>query len=120
VLSAALNQEAWDGEWYWRATKDSGEKLGSRENTEGKIYLNAQTWAVIGDVADEARAGQVLDAVERYLEHKAGPLLLAPAYTTPDEQIGYLTRYAPGLRENGESTRMRHMGSACCGHSRPR
>jgi cellobiose phosphorylase len=101
VLSAALNQEAWDGEWYWRATKDSGEKLGSKENAEGRIYLNAQTWAVIGDVADGARAGQVMDAVERLLEHKAGPLLLAPAYTTPDGEIGYLTRYAPGVRENG-------------------
>ena len=68
---------------------------------KGRIYLNAQTWAVIAGVADEERAGQVMDAVERYLEHKAGPLLLAPAYTTPDAHIGYLSRYAPGVRENG-------------------
>jgi cellobiose phosphorylase len=101
VLSSVLNEDGWDGEWYWRATKDSGEKLGSSENQEGKIYLNAQTWAVIADVANEVRAGQVMDAVERYLEHKAGPLLLTPAYTTPDAYIGYLSRYAPGVRENG-------------------
>ncbi len=101
LIREALNQEGWDGEWYWRATKDSGEKLGSKENKEGMIYLNAQTWAVIADVADETRAGQVMDAVERYLEHKAGPLLLVPAYQTPDANIGYLSRYAPGVRENG-------------------
>ena len=101
VLRGVLNQEGWDGQWYWRATKDSGEKLGSRENKEGKIYLNAQTWAVIAEVADEARMAQVMDAVERHLERRAGPLLLAPAYRTPDVNIGYLTRYAPGVRENG-------------------
>lgn len=101
ILREALNQEGWDGGWYWRATKDSGEKIGSRENREGKIFLNAQTWAVIADVADEQRSAQVMDAVEHYLERKAGPLLLSPAYTKPDVNIGYLSRYAPGVRENG-------------------
>jgi cellobiose phosphorylase len=101
VVRGVLNQEGWDGQWYWRATKDSGEKLGSRENREGKIYLNAQTWAVLADVADDARARQVMDAVEEHLEYKAGPLLLSPAYKTPDVNIGYLSRYAPGARENG-------------------
>jgi cellobiose phosphorylase len=100
-LREVLNNHAWDGEWYFRATKDSGEKIGSKENAEGKVFLNAQTWAVIANVADRARAGQVLDIVERMLEHKAGPLLLVPAYSVPDRFIGYLTRYAPGMRENG-------------------
>jgi cellobiose phosphorylase len=100
-LKQALNEIGWDGEWYLRATKDSGEKIGSRECREGKIYLNAQTWAVIAGVADGERAGQVMDAVERKLEFSVGPLLLHPAYTNPDPEIGYLTRYAPGVRENG-------------------
>jgi len=75
--------------------------LGSHVNTEGKIYLNAQTWAVISGVAEGERAEAVMDAVEKHLEHKAGPLLLHPAYTIADEKIGYLTRYNPGMRENG-------------------
>jgi cellobiose phosphorylase len=100
-LKRALNELGWDGEWYFRATKDSGEKIGSRENREGKIFLNAQTWAVIGGVAEGERAEQVMDAVEQKLEFKAGPLLLHPAYTRPDMEIGYLSRYAPGVRENG-------------------
>ncbi len=100
-LRKAINRYGWDGEWYWSASKDSGEKLGSRTNKEGRIHLNAQTWSVISGVADPRRSGQVMDAVEKHLEKKAGPLLLYPAYKSPDEKIGYLTRYSPGMRENG-------------------
>jgi len=100
-LKEAINNIAWDGEWYSRGTKDNGEKFGSKENEDGKIFLNAQTWAVIAGVADRERAEQVMDAVEKNLEYKAGPLLLYPAYKTPDKFIGYLSRYAPGMRENG-------------------
>jgi cellobiose phosphorylase len=100
-LKTAINTHGWDGGWYYRATKDSGSKIGSRENEEGKIFLNAQTWSVIAGVADEERAYQVMDEVEKSLEFKAGPVLLYPAYTTPDKFIGYLTRYGPGMRENG-------------------
>ena len=100
-LRQALNKHAWDGGWYWSATKDSGEKIGSRSNKDGKIHLNAQTWSVIAGVADEKRSKQVMDVVEKQLEKKAGPLLLFPAYKTPDEKIGYLTRYSAGMRENG-------------------
>ena len=100
-LKNVLNEHGWDGEWYYRATTDSGTKLGSKENKEGKIFLNAQTWAVIAGVAEGERAMAVLQAVEKQLEFKAGPLLLYPAYRRPDRGIGYLTRYAPGVRENG-------------------
>ncbi len=100
-LRTGLNTTGWDGSYYWGATKDSGEKIGSRGNREGRLWLNPQTWAVIGGVADAARAGQVMDVVERELETEIGPLLLAPAYTVPDRMIGYLTRYSAGMRENG-------------------
>lgn len=100
-LKMKLNTTGWDGEWYYRATKDNGEKLGSRDNGEGKIYLNAQTWAVIAGVAEEQRAHQVMEMVEKYLESDVGPLLLSPAYSSPDPEIGYLTRYSPSMRENG-------------------
>jgi cellobiose phosphorylase len=100
-LRSRLNTLGWDGAYYWGATKDSGEKIGSRMNVEGRIWLNPQTWAIIGGVADPERARQVMDAVERELEKEIGPLLLAPAYTVPDSSIGYLTRYSAGMRENG-------------------
>lgn len=101
ALVAAINENAWDGEWYWRATLDSGEKLGSRENARGAIYLNAQTWAVLNDVAPPERAASAMKAVKERLVSEAGALLLAPAYDRPVREIGYITRYAPGMRENG-------------------
>ncbi len=101
ALVAAINEHAWDGEWYWRATLDSGEKLGSRESARGAIYLNAQTWAVLNDVAPPERAAAAMKAVKERLVSEAGALLLAPAYDRPVREIGYITRYAPGMRENG-------------------
>ncbi|MCU7494426.1 MAG: glycosyl transferase family 36 [Ignavibacteria bacterium] len=100
-LKKAFEKHAWDGEWFFRATKDSGEKIGSRENSEGKIYLNAQSWAVISGITSDERKNRAMDAVEKYLLKDFGPLLLSPAYSKPDKYIGYLSRYAAGKRENG-------------------
>ena len=92
---------AWDGEWYWGATKDDGSKIGSSENIEGRIWLNTQTWAVLSGITDTEKQNLAMDAVSKYLLKDFGALLLQPAYSIPDENIGYLTRYAPGRRENG-------------------
>ena len=100
-LRDAVNQHGWDGAWYWRATKDSGEILGSAACQEGKIYLNAQTWSIIGGTAAPDRASAVMEAVEQHLDKEYGPILFTPAYATVDPDIGYITRYAPGRRENG-------------------
>jgi cellobiose phosphorylase len=101
ALRDAINQVAWDGEWYWRATNDKGELLGSHLNPEGRIFLNAQTWAILSNTASPERAAQVWGSLEKWLLKDYGPLLLYPAYHTPDPAIGYLSRYAPGIRENG-------------------
>jgi cellobiose phosphorylase len=100
-LKRNLNRHGWDGEYYYGATKDDGERLGSARNRQGRVWLNTQTWAILADVADPKRARQVFDIVEQKLEGKNGTLLLTPAYSVPDPDIGYLTRYAAGMRENG-------------------
>jgi cellobiose phosphorylase len=100
-LKKAFDKYAWDGEWFYRATKDNGEKIGSKKNKEGKIYLNAQTWSVISGIADKNKQLKAMESVTKLLLKKNGTLLLSPAYTKPDEMIGYLSRYAPGRRENG-------------------
>src|SRR5690606_8741514 len=100
-LRDALNTVGWDGEWYWRATLDDGTVLGSRESEEARIFLNVQTWAIINGVADGDRAEQIMNAVEKHLHREYGPLLFVPAFSKPDPRVGYLTRYAPGTRENG-------------------
>lgn len=97
----AINAHAWDGEWYRYGTKDSGEWVGASSCAEGKIHLNAQTWAVLSGVAPANRAKDAWGAVKKHLLSPYGPLLLYPAYTIPDATIGYVTRYSPGSRENG-------------------
>ncbi len=100
-LKIAFEKYAWDGEWFWRATKDDGNKIGSKNSPEGKIYLNAQTWSVISNIADKEKQKKAMKSVTKHLLKKNGCLLLSPAYTKPDKMIGYLSRYAPGRRENG-------------------
>ena len=100
-LIKSLNKYGWDGAWYRRATTDTGRILGSSKEKEGRIFLNAETWALLNDIADDSKKGSVIRYMKKYLLREYGPLLLYPAYKTPDTEIGYLTRYAPGVRENG-------------------
>ncbi len=100
-LKKAINKYGFDGSYFIGATKDDGSPLGSRKNKEGKIYLNSQTWAIISGSATKENAKKAMESARKYLYREYGPLLLTPAYTSPDSSIGYITRYAPGVRENG-------------------
>lgn len=100
-LYKAVNGPGWDGKYYWAASTDDGTLIGSEKVKQGKIHLNTQTWAILYGLAPKERIPSMLQAVEKYLYRDYGPLLLYPAYSIPDERIGYLTRYAPGVRENG-------------------
>ncbi|MEO1129443.1 MAG: glycosyl transferase family 36 [Planctomycetota bacterium] len=100
-LLKAANTTAWDGRWFRRAITDDGEWLGSADCSEGSIYLNPQTWAILTDGAPEDRLRTAWDSVREHLLREMGPLLLYPAYTEPRTDIGYITRYSPGSRENG-------------------
>jgi cellobiose phosphorylase len=101
ALADAVNTHGWDGGWYIRGTLDDGCRLGSAANPAGKIFLNAQTWAVLSGVAPPERAAACMAAVREHLVTPAGALLLTPAFVHPVPEIGYITRYAPGMRENG-------------------
>jgi len=96
-----FNDYGYDGKYFLQGTTDLGEKVGSHENKEGKVFLNPQVWAVISDITDKQHKESAMNAVSRYLLKDYGALLLYPAYTKPRTDIGYVTRYAPGLRENG-------------------
>lgn len=101
ALKTNINKYAWDGSWYIRATRDDGKILGSAKCNEAKIFLNAQTWAIINEVVPKERLPGMLSSMRALLYRRYGPILLYPAFKQSDEKIGYLTRYAPGLRENG-------------------
>jgi cellobiose phosphorylase len=100
-LKTALNNHGWDGEWYRMATTDDGLLLGSKENDEGQIFLMPNNWAVISGAAEGERGQTAMASVTQYLLKDYGTLLNYPAFTKPRPDIGYVTRYAPGLRENG-------------------
>lgn len=91
----------WDGEWYLRGFTKSGRKIGTSESEEGKIFLNAQTWAVYSGVVSKERGMMCMDAVDRHLFSRYGLHLLWPAYSKPDDEIGYVTRVYRGIKENG-------------------
>ena len=100
-LKDALNRYGWDGDWYLQATTDEGLPLGSKDCTEGKIFLMPNIWALISGAAEPEKAQAAMRAVTQYLLKDYGTLLNDPAFTRPRPDIGYVTRYAPGLRENG-------------------
>lgn len=100
-IKEAINRNGWDGEWYLAGYTDAGEKVGSRENQEGCIYLNSQTWAILAGIPDPERQEKCLKALDTQLDSPYGPLTLYPTYRKYNPAIGRLTGFVPGIWENG-------------------
>jgi cyclic beta-1,2-glucan synthetase len=102
ALRQALEQHAWDGQWYRRAFFDDGTPLGSRQNDECQIDSIAQTWAVLAD-AQSHRTAQAMQAVMQRLVRRDDRLVLlfAPPFDRSMLDPGYVKGYLPGIRENG-------------------
>jgi cyclic beta-1,2-glucan synthetase len=94
---------AWDGEWYRRAYFDDGTPLGSRENTECRIDVIAQSWSVISGTGRAGRTTQALASADRLLVDRGARLilLLTPPFDRAEPNPGYIRSYVPGVRENG-------------------
>ncbi len=100
-MAAALNQYAWDGEWYRCALDDDGCPIGSKQNEEGKIFLNMQSWAQLGRVCDDDRWNSAWQNVEKHLNTGWGLMLNWPCYTRPQANVGRMSYVRPGAAENG-------------------
>lgn len=102
-LIAAIEQEAWDGDWYRRATFDNGSWLGSKTSQECRIDSIAQSWAVLSKAADPSRAKQAMVSLEQHLIRRDDgmALLFTPPFDHTADDPGYIKGYPPGLRENG-------------------
>jgi cyclic beta-1,2-glucan synthetase len=103
VLRQAVEDEAWDGEWYRRAYFDDGSPLGSSSSEECRIASMAQSWAVLSGAADPDRALCAMRSVEQELVRDDERLLLlfTPPFDQIDRDPGYIKSYPPGIRENG-------------------
>ncbi len=95
------NTQLWDGEWFIRGITARGRKIGTQEDVEGRVHLESNAWAVLSGAADDGKADQALAAIDEYLYTPYGILLNTPSYTVPDDDIGFVTRVYPGLKENG-------------------
>jgi len=99
-VRAACERELWDGEWYLRGITAKGLKVGSKENDEGKVFLESNTWAVVSDVASAERGKSAMDAVDKHLYSEYGIHLLWPAFSKPNDDIGFVGRVYKGIKEN--------------------
>lgn len=95
------NRELWDKEWFIRGITKNGKKIGTSEDAEGKVHLESNAWAVLSGAGDVEKGKRAMDSVDKYLFTPYGILLNAPSYTVPDDDIGFVTRVYPGLKENG-------------------
>ena len=100
-LRQVTNDICWDGEWYLRAFRDNGEPIGVSAATQGKIFLNAQSWAVISELAPKDRADRAMASSREYLATPFGMQIVAPSFTEIDDTVGLISRCVPGKKENG-------------------
>lgn len=103
ALRTALEQHAWDGQWYRRAWFDDGTPLGSSDSDECRIDSLSQSWAVLSGAMDPARSAQAMEAMHQQLvDADAGIVkLLVPPFDRTGHDPGYIRGYVPGVRENG-------------------
>ncbi len=100
-MRTAVEQHGWDGNWFLRAYDANGNKIGSRENEEGRIFIEPQGMCPMAGIGlDNGRAATALDAVYERLATEHGILLHQPAYTTYRLDLGEISSYPPGYKEN--------------------
>lgn len=99
----AIEEHAWDGDWYLRAYYDDGSPLGSRRSQECQIDAIAQSWSVLSGAGDPDRAQQAMNSAWDRLGDPANnlALLFTPPFDKTTKDPGYIKDYPPGVRENG-------------------
>ena len=100
-MEAAVKKYGWDGEWFLRAYDYFGNKIGSRECEEGKIFIESQGWCTMARIgAEEGLCDKALDSAKKYLECEYGLVLNNPAYTKYYIDYGEISSYPEGYKEN--------------------
>ena len=102
AMCQAVEQYGWDGEWYLRAYDFDGNKIGSAENEEGKIFIESQGWCAMARIgADKQMPEKALDSAVKWLDSEHGMVLNYPAYTRYHLEMGEQSTYPAGYKENG-------------------
>ena len=97
----AILKDGWDGDWFVRAYDAYSHKVGSKECREGQIYIEPQGFCVLAGVGvKEGLAEKALNSVKERLDTKYGVMILQPAYTEYHLELGEVSSYPPGYKEN--------------------
>ncbi len=97
----AIVKDGWDGDWFVRAYDAYGKKIGSRECEEGQIYIESNGFCPLAGIGvKEGLAKKALDSVKEKLDTKYGVMILQPAYTKYHLELGEISSYPPGYKEN--------------------
>ncbi len=100
-METAIEDAGWDGSWFVRAYDAYGKAVGSHTCEEGQIYIEPQGMCVMAGVGvEDGKAETALKSVEQKLETKYGIVLLQPAYTKYHVELGEISSYPPGYKEN--------------------
>jgi cellobiose phosphorylase len=100
-MEAAVRAHGWDGAWFRRAYDYFGDPVGSAENDEGRIFVEPQGMCVMAGIGlDDGRAAQALASVAEHLTTEHGIVLQQPAYTRYHLELGEISSYPPGYKEN--------------------
>ena len=100
-MSATVMDAGWDGEWFLRAYDHYKNKIGSKECEDGKIFIEPQGFCVMAEIGkDEGYCLKSMQSVEKYLDTKYGIVLLQPPYHRYHVELGEISSYPPGYKEN--------------------
>ena len=101
AMITAVKKHGWDGEWFLRAYDFKGNKIGSNENEEGKIFIESQGWCTMAGIGlEEGLCDKALDSVKERMECEHGIVLNNPAYTHYHVEMGEISSYPEGYKEN--------------------
>ena len=97
----SVEKYAWNGKWFYRCFDDDGKAIGSERDEFAKIWLNPQSWAVIGNTGTREMQREAMDLAKKYLDTDVGMMLLAPGFETWPKVKDPFHGYNPGTGENG-------------------
>ncbi len=101
TVERAVLEHGWDGEWFLRAYDYFGHKVGSRDCDEGRIFIEPQGFCVMAGIGvGDGKALRALDSVKEHLDTRFGIVLNQPAYSTYHVELGEISSYPPGYKEN--------------------
>jgi cellobiose phosphorylase len=102
AMATAVESHGWDGEWFLRAYDSNGDRIGSKDNAEGQIFIEPQGFAAMAGIGLESgKISSALDAVAKHLATDYGIVLNYPAYSRYYPEYGEISTYPPGYKENG-------------------